>query len=156
MEVWGNNLKHISVSNQYILHLKLTPCCVLILHSWTWKIGIRGQATALSASGHWGKLTAACSEEQEQKPPRGAAEMCAGSTLHQGRQDHLRAKRAALPRPRAPNNRTPFRPQTLSAHRLQETDRPRVKGEDAAGTRKCVQTSPHPRHPDRQRNVNCC
>ena len=109
MEVWGNSLKHISISNQYIPHLKLTPCCVLILHSWTWKIGIRGQAIALSASGHWGKPTAACSEEQEQMP-HGEQQKCAGSTLQQGRQDHLRAKRAALPWLRAPNNRTPFRP----------------------------------------------
>ena len=76
MEVWGNNLKHISVSNQYIPHLKLTPCCVLILHSWTWKIGIRGQATALSASGHWGKLTAACSEEHEQTPHGEQQKVC--------------------------------------------------------------------------------
>ena len=34
------------------------------------------------------------------------------------------------------------------AHRLQETDQPRVKGEDTAGTRKRIQTSPHPKHPD--------
>ena len=77
-------MKHISVSNQYVLHLKLTPCCVLILHSSTWKIGIRGQATALSAPGHWGKLTAARRKGQEQQPPWGAAETCPHYTRQTG------------------------------------------------------------------------
>lgn len=133
MRCWacgGITGKHVSVSGQHVLHLKPIPRCMLSLQSLTWKRGTGDRQQRCQPLG--------TGESSLQLAGRGKSRSHTGVHPTPGRQDHLRAERAALPRPRGQglsvaearldqNNRTPStpKPRQHRVHGTQATrDRP--------------------------------